>query len=228
MRRTAFVVTLAALVGALVATPIAVYASHSFTDVPDTNTFHADIEWLADAGVTKGCNPPENTEFCPKENVTREQMAAFLRRLAENQVVDAATLQGLAPAELGGLVRAVHAGGEQQVEVAPQVNEIVRSVTVIAPVDGTVVANSSLMASQATAGGGLGCEITEDTAVGSEFLQVWRSGGVANQAQLAGTRGFDVTAGTELTINLVCLTFQSEENSTVHDSSLTAVFIASP
>jgi len=82
MRRTALVVTLAALVGALVATPIAVYASHQFTDVPNTNPFHADITWLADAGITKGCSP---TEYCPKDNVTREQMAAFLKRFADNQ-----------------------------------------------------------------------------------------------------------------------------------------------
>lgn len=94
MRRTITVAILAAVVGALVATPIAVYASHSFTDVPDSNTFHADIEWLADAGVTKGCNPPTNSKYCPKDNVTREQMAAFMRRLAMNRVVDADKVDG--------------------------------------------------------------------------------------------------------------------------------------
>jgi hypothetical protein len=59
-----------------------------FLDVPDTNTFVGDIEWLADAGVTKGCG---TDLFCPGANVTREQMAAFLHRLAENEVVAAAT-----------------------------------------------------------------------------------------------------------------------------------------
>ncbi len=44
MRRTALMFALAGMVGALVATPIAVYASHRFTDVPGSNTFHADIE----------------------------------------------------------------------------------------------------------------------------------------------------------------------------------------
>jgi hypothetical protein len=57
--------------------------SHRFSDVPNTNTFHADITWLADMGITRGCNPPANTEFCPKDPVTREQMAAFMRRLAD-------------------------------------------------------------------------------------------------------------------------------------------------
>ena len=44
------------------------------------HTFEADAKWAADTGVTQGCNPPENTTFCPDEPVTREQMAAFLRR----------------------------------------------------------------------------------------------------------------------------------------------------
>jgi len=82
---------LAGMVGAVVATPIAVYASHRFTDVPGSNTFHADIEWLKDNGITFGCNPPANTKYCPDDFVTRGQMAAFMKRLAENKVVDAAT-----------------------------------------------------------------------------------------------------------------------------------------
>jgi hypothetical protein len=73
---------LAGLVGALVAVPIAVYASHNFDDVPNSNTFHEEIEWMAENGVTKGCNPPANDEFCPHDYVTREQMAAFLHRFA--------------------------------------------------------------------------------------------------------------------------------------------------
>lgn len=42
--------------------------------------FEKDIEWAADQGVTKGCNPPLNTRFCPNDPVTREVMAAFLTR----------------------------------------------------------------------------------------------------------------------------------------------------
>jgi hypothetical protein len=86
------VAVLAALVGALVAAPVAVYASHQFTDVPNTNPFHDDIAWLADAEVTLGCG---GGQYCPDDFVTREQMAAFMRRLAENQVVDAATVEGM-------------------------------------------------------------------------------------------------------------------------------------
>jgi DNA-binding beta-propeller fold protein YncE len=50
-----------------------------FTD-DETSVFEADIEALAAAGITRGCNPPANDRFCPDDPVTREQMAAFLHR----------------------------------------------------------------------------------------------------------------------------------------------------
>ena len=50
-----------------------------FTD-DDGSIFEVDIERLAAAEITKGCNPPTNDRFCPNANVTREQMAAFLVR----------------------------------------------------------------------------------------------------------------------------------------------------
>ena len=46
----------------------------------DDSIFEADIDKLATAGVTKGCNPPTNDRYCPTDNVTRDQMAAFLHR----------------------------------------------------------------------------------------------------------------------------------------------------
>ena len=46
----------------------------------DGLTFEDDIERLAAAGITAGCNPPANDNFCPDEPVTRGQMAALLRR----------------------------------------------------------------------------------------------------------------------------------------------------
>jgi hypothetical protein len=53
--------------------------AHTFSDVADS-IFRTDIARLAATGVTKGCNPPENTKFCPDSRVTRGQMAAFLHR----------------------------------------------------------------------------------------------------------------------------------------------------
>jgi hypothetical protein len=84
-------IALGVVVLILVATPLAVVASNAFTDVPTSNTHHDDITWLADSGVTKGCNPPANDRYCPDDSVSRDQMASFMRRLAEGRVVDAAT-----------------------------------------------------------------------------------------------------------------------------------------
>lgn len=89
-------IAVAVAVAAAVVVPTTALASHSFEDVTDANTFHADIEWLKDTGVTRGCNPPDNTRFCPDDAVTRGQMSAFMHRLSTNQVVDAGTLQGRA------------------------------------------------------------------------------------------------------------------------------------
>ena len=50
-----------------------------FTDDNDS-IFENDINAIAQAGVTKGCNPPGNTRYCPTNKVTREQMASFMRR----------------------------------------------------------------------------------------------------------------------------------------------------
>lgn len=54
--------------------------SATFADVPKGSTFQRDISALADAGITLGCNPPANDRYCPRDPVTREQMASFLAR----------------------------------------------------------------------------------------------------------------------------------------------------
>ncbi|HSJ34605.1 MAG TPA: S-layer homology domain-containing protein [Acidimicrobiia bacterium] len=51
----------------------------SFSDTTGS-VFQADIAWLAGSGITRGCNPPTNSRFCPTDHVTRGQMAAFLTR----------------------------------------------------------------------------------------------------------------------------------------------------
>ena len=46
----------------------------------DGSLFESEIDRLAQAGITLGCNPPANDQFCPLESVTRAQMATFLDR----------------------------------------------------------------------------------------------------------------------------------------------------
>ncbi len=48
----------------------------------DGSVFEQDIERLAFAGVTRGCNPPLNDRFCPSASVMRDEMASFLERAA--------------------------------------------------------------------------------------------------------------------------------------------------
>ena len=50
-----------------------------FTD-DDGNEHEANIEAIASAGITTGCNPPINDRYCPQDSVNRAQMAAFLIR----------------------------------------------------------------------------------------------------------------------------------------------------
>jgi hypothetical protein len=47
-----------------------------FTDIANS-AFVSEIIWLADAGITTGCT---DTEFCPRDPVSRGQMATFLAR----------------------------------------------------------------------------------------------------------------------------------------------------
>ena len=59
------------------------YRDGAGTDIfedDDHSLFADQIDALATAGVTRGCNPPANDRFCPEDPVTRSQMAAFSRR----------------------------------------------------------------------------------------------------------------------------------------------------
>lgn len=71
-----------AMVVAVSAPAIALAQQHddhgqAFSDVPADHPFHDDITWLADQGITRGCN---EHSFCPDDVVTRAQAAAFLHR----------------------------------------------------------------------------------------------------------------------------------------------------
>ncbi|HKX74852.1 MAG TPA: N-acetylmuramoyl-L-alanine amidase [Acidimicrobiia bacterium] len=50
-----------------------------FTD-DQGHLFEDSINRLAMAGITKGCNPPANDQFCPDRPMTRGEMAAMLAR----------------------------------------------------------------------------------------------------------------------------------------------------
>lgn len=140
------------------ATPIAVYASHQFGDVPNSNPFHADIDWLADAGVTKGCG---GSNYCPKENVTREQMAAFMRRLSGNDPnvapsVNANQLGGFTVQQLAP--RAVHAATFDAQEGSPY--KLATAQKLVAPMQGTIIITGSVEGYNSGAPATLSCSLS--------------------------------------------------------------------
>jgi hypothetical protein len=53
--------------------------SGRFTD-DDRSVHEGDIAELASSGITRGCNPPLTTRFCPDEAISRGEMAALLAR----------------------------------------------------------------------------------------------------------------------------------------------------
>lgn len=53
---------------------------NGYFDDDDGSVHEQDINSIAAAGITLGCNPPSNTLFCPAQDVTRGEMAAFIRR----------------------------------------------------------------------------------------------------------------------------------------------------
>jgi hypothetical protein len=139
-------ITVAAITAVMVA-PATVWAIDKFTDVPDSNVFHDDISWLADAGVTLGCNPPDNDRFCPDSPVTRGQMAAFMRRLAENQVVDAATLDGNDPSAYTTSVNGVSCDAGSCIDAPDTLTQVEHlELVVSAPANGNLQIASSAMA----------------------------------------------------------------------------------
>lgn len=152
LRKSWLRMALVIAVTAAIAAPIGAYAADRFTDVPDSNIFHADITWLADVGVTAGCNPPANDQFCPGDSVTRQQMAAFMRRLADSQAVDAGTLEGIGASGFVGAGQAdsvtpAMTTAEPGVAQATSLDTVILaggvetllSVTITAPADGYVV-----------------------------------------------------------------------------------------
>ena len=83
LRKVKAKVALVVLAVVLVAAPSAALAIHNFDDVPDSHTFHNDIQWMLENGITAGCG---GSNYCPDSYVTRGQMAAFMKRLASKGI----------------------------------------------------------------------------------------------------------------------------------------------
>ncbi len=108
----------------LLATTAVAQDCDNFTDVPASSPFCPDVTWLTSYGITKGCG---GSPFCPNENVTRLQMAAFMHRLGENAaLVNGCNAFGV-PAILGTTDNnslTVRVNNQQAIMVQPAVDSI--------------------------------------------------------------------------------------------------------
>ena len=150
-----------AVIAAALAFPLGVVASHRFSDVPNSNTFHDDIDAIADVGVTVGCSA---TEYCPKDFVTREQMAAFLNRLGalgpgRTPVVNADRVDGYQAANLTRLAF-------NSTSDAPDGSATVISTTITAPSRGWLLVEGTVDLWNGASDDGVSCS----AAVNSKFV----------------------------------------------------------
>jgi hypothetical protein len=78
MRRFALLLGVAL---SLIATSAVAQICDGFVDVLASSPFCPNVTWMKTYGVTKGCDA---THYCPTDNVSRLQMAAFMHRLGNN------------------------------------------------------------------------------------------------------------------------------------------------
>jgi len=86
-----------------------------FTD-DDSSIFENAIDKIGTAGITRGCNPPTNDNYCPDDPVTRGQMAALLHRSltdVELQILAFNDYHGHLQASTPGSIEGEAAGGSE-------------------------------------------------------------------------------------------------------------------
>ena len=194
------ILTAAALVFALAAFPLGTAAIPQFSDVPDSNQFHNDIDAIADAGVTSGCAAGL---YCPSAYVTREQMAAFMNRLGalapeKTPVVNATTVDRF---NADALSRVAYASTDN---AGPDGSDGVKlTVAITAPTRGYFSVVASLDSTNYVADDAWFCYLTKDAAyiTGTQRLFDFQVG--ANQEEDCVTNGVVSTCGGTSTFTLV-------------------------
>ena len=81
-RWRALMMILAVSAVAVLAAGVGAIAADRFGDVAPGHPHEDGIGWVADAGVTQGCE--DGSVYCPDDEVTRDQMATFMHRLSGN------------------------------------------------------------------------------------------------------------------------------------------------
>ena len=150
------------------------------------------------------------------------------RYYTKGQVDEKLSLQGGQADALAVSARSIvaYVGGTQSV-LADADGTIVRSISVNAPIPGTVVVNYASSVYEDSQGELVRCSLTQGTALDTAYDQVFESSGAmgGRYGALASSRGFDVNAPGVFTVNLVCQNFGSPNTTTtVMDTMITATF----
>ncbi|HEY8602106.1 MAG TPA: S-layer homology domain-containing protein, partial [Thermomicrobiales bacterium] len=193
--RARFLATLsAALLLALV--PLSILAANPFTDLVPGSPHNDDIDLIYGAGITKGCVPDQ--QYCPTENVTRQEMASFLARVAglgaNKPVVNAAEVDGRSANEL------VRLGGKSR-----STPELLTSdwndyllVEITAPGRGYVLVTGNVTIADIN-DGCVNCDIEMrlGQAQGNAFGPVLHEDIASDEISMAGSYVFQVDGGTQ-------------------------------
>ncbi|HLE58830.1 MAG TPA: hypothetical protein VJA85_04205 [Candidatus Limnocylindria bacterium] len=200
---------IAALIATLVAFPMASVASDIFSDVPDSNIFHDDINAIYEFGVTTGCAQVP-LQYCPDNFVTRGQMAAFMNRLGalgpgKTPVVNATTLDGFSA---GDLTR--FAFNEAATDALVGASGTVIAVDINAPTRGWL----HIVASSDTYGSGndaFSCGLTvNNVSIAASDRQLFIDPGSGNPEENCSTNGTWITCGGSLAVRLVGINVDAE------------------
>lgn len=200
--------------------PATAWATHTFTDVEDGRFYTEAVEWAFENDITTGTS---DTTFSPDDPVTRGQNVTFAKRYDDNIVQPALS-------EMGTTVAADSAaafvnGDNTEIAVGTSGGSSIQTLTMTAPADGVIVANSFVRLESDT-GAGVGCSLADEAAHdGIAQQQASLTDGPGVFANLANTRGFDVTAGEAITIHLFCTQFGIDAMAA--QASITAIFTAS-
>ena len=113
--RARLIVAILALVATL---PAAAQPCGPFVDVDQDDVFCSDVLWMRNHNVTLGCTA---TTYCPSENVTRAQMALFMRRLASSMIPAGIITVAQANADFTSIQAAVDAGAAASDGITPTI-----------------------------------------------------------------------------------------------------------
>ena len=119
---------------------------------------------------------------------------------------------------------AAYSGGEQQISLTTA-DQVVRSVSITAPVAGKVIVDSSGYVWLASGTDVIArCSLTTGSTLDPaayQYVEIHSTGSASDV--VSGTRGYDVAAGQTLTVNLVC--DEHTGQAAVSDTWISAIFV---